>query len=80
VRIPTFPQAAPVLAYDSQYRGDLGCRKALRARNREIVQPNFELGAISLDMHVTRFLAIGGVEEEPVWAFPQNRRHLSRRF
>lgn len=46
---------------------DLLTTKSVTSFESDRVEPEFRFGFIVLDVHMSRFAAIAGIEKEPVW-------------
>ena len=75
VLIPGLHDYRAMVFHDSRDTSDFRAAESTTFFKSDRIEPEFRNIVISFHVHVNRFVTIPGVEEEPIWPAPENRRH-----
>ena len=75
VLIPRPTELNCVVPHQRLHAPDLGPAKTAALRQPQRVEPEFRTVRFPLHMHVPWFDSVSGVEEQPIWPCPEDRRH-----
>src|SRR5258705_13733472 len=75
VLIPRPTELNCVVPHQRLHAPDLGPAKTAALRQPHRVEPEFGTARFPLHMHVPWFVSVSGIEEQPIWPCPEDRRH-----